>query len=152
MAATRVYSTAAYYVAAVVAILLGFVPKFGQIVAATPAGVLAGITLVLYGMIGLLGAKIWIENRVSFADPINLVPISAGLILGIGYDTTGFFSITDDFTLGGIALGTIVIVVGYHLAKAFAPAGHEGAVMALGDTATPQGRRPPSRSRRTGPD
>lgn len=36
MAATRVYSTAAYYVAAIVAILLGFVPKFGQIVAATP--------------------------------------------------------------------------------------------------------------------
>jgi uracil-xanthine permease len=134
MAATRVYSTAAYYVAALVAILLGFVPKFGQVVAATPAGVLAGITLVLYGMIGLLGAKIWIDNHVSFADPINLVPISAGLIIGIGYDTTGFFSITDDFTLGGIALGTIVIVAGYHLARAFAPKGHEGAVMAVGDT------------------
>ena len=134
MAATRVYSTAAYYVAAVVAILLGFVPKFGQAVAATPSGVLAGITLVLYGMIGLLGAKIWIDNHVSFADPINLVPISAGLIIGIGYDTTGFFSVTDDFTLGGIALGTIVIVAGYHLAKVFAPKGHEGAVMAVGDT------------------
>ena len=81
MAATRVYSTAAYFVAAIVAILLGFIPKFGAIVAATPGGVLAGITLVLYGMIGLLGAKIWIENRVNFADPVNLVPISAGLIL-----------------------------------------------------------------------
>jgi xanthine/uracil permease len=136
MAATRVYSTAAYYVAAVVAILLGFVPKFGQAVAATPSGVLAGITLVLYGMIGLLGAKIWIDNHVSFADPINLVPISAGLILGIGYDTTGFFSVTEEFTLGGIALGTIVIVAGYHLAKAFAPKGHEGAVMTVGDTGT----------------
>jgi xanthine/uracil permease len=139
MAATRVYSTAAYYVAAVVAILLGFVPKFGQAVAATPAGVLAGITLVLYGMIGLLGAKIWIENRISFADPVNLVPISAGLILGIGYDTTGFFPVTEDFTLGGIALGTIVIVVGYHLAKAFAPRGHEGTVMAVGDTGEDDG-------------
>src|SRR5689334_17991034 len=75
MAATRVYSTAAYFVAAIVAILLGFIPKFGQIVNATPPAVLGGITLVLYGMIGLLGAKIWIENRVSFADPVNLVPI-----------------------------------------------------------------------------
>ena len=74
MAATRVYSTAAYYVAAVVAILLGFIPKFGAIVAATPGGVLGGITLVLYGMIGLLGAKIWVENGVDFADPVNLVP------------------------------------------------------------------------------
>ena len=67
MAATRVYSTAAYYVAAVVAILFGLCPKFGALVAATPGGVLGGITVVLYGMIGLLGAKIWIENRVDFA-------------------------------------------------------------------------------------
>ena len=62
MAATRIYSTAAYYVAAVVAILFGLCPKFGALVAATPGGVLGGITVVLYGMIGLLGAKIWIEN------------------------------------------------------------------------------------------
>src|SRR6476661_4872938 len=66
MAATRVYSTAAYYVAALVAILLGLVPKFGAVVSATPGGVLGGITVVLYGMIGLLGAKIWIENKVNF--------------------------------------------------------------------------------------
>ena len=59
MAATRVYSTAAYYVAAIVAILFGLSPKFGAIVSATPGGVLGGITVVLYGMIGLLGAKIW---------------------------------------------------------------------------------------------
>ncbi len=123
MAATRVYSTAAYFVAAFVAILLGLVPKFGAIVNATPAGVLGGITLVLYGMIGLLGAKIWIENHVNFANPANLVPISAGLILGIGYGTTGFFEITDDFQLGGIAIGTIVIVAGYHLARVVAPPG-----------------------------
>ena len=47
-------------------------------------------------MIGLLGAKIWIENHVNFANPVNLVPIAAGLILGIGYGTTGFFSVTDE--------------------------------------------------------
>ncbi len=134
MAATRVYSTAAYYVAAVVAILLGLVPKFGAIVNATPAGVLGGITLVLYGMIGLLGAKIWIENNVNFANPVNLVPISAGLIIGIGYGTTGFFSITDTFTLGGIAAGTIVIVAGYHLARVVAPRDAEGTMMAVGAT------------------
>lgn len=135
MAATRVYSTAAYFVAAAVAILLGFVPKFGAIVAATPAGVLGGITLVLYGMIGLLGAKIWIENRVNFADPVNLVPIGAGLIIAIGYGTTGFFQVTDDFTLGGIALGTIVVIVGYHLSRMVAPkGGDDGAVIAVGKT------------------
>ncbi len=84
MGATRVYSTAAYYVAAAVAILLGLCPKFGAIVSATPGGVLGGITVVLYGMIGLVGAKIWVENRVDFGNPVNLVGLAAGLIAGIG--------------------------------------------------------------------
>ncbi|HSE56412.1 MAG TPA: solute carrier family 23 protein [Nocardioidaceae bacterium] len=119
MAATRVYSTAAYFVAAGVAIFFGFSPKFGALVAATPGGVLGGITVVLYGMIGLLGAKIWKENRVDFANPINLVPVAAGIIIAIG-DTS--LEITEDFTLSGIALGTIVTLVGYHLARAVAPA------------------------------
>jgi uracil-xanthine permease len=118
MAATRIYSTAAYYVAAAVAILLGLVPKFGAIVNQTPPAVLGGITLVLYGMIGLLGAKIWKENGVDFAKPVNLVPLAAGIILAIG---NGEVKITDTFTLSGIALGTIVAVAGYHLANAFAP-------------------------------
>jgi len=119
MAATRVYSTAAYFVAAGVAIVFGFSPKFGAVVAATPGGVLGGITVVLYGMIGLLGAKIWKENRVDFANPVNLVPTAAGIIIAIG-DTS--LQITDNFVLSGIALGTIVTLVGYHLARAVAPA------------------------------
>jgi uracil-xanthine permease len=118
MAATRVYSTAAYYVAAVVAILFGLCPKFGALVSATPGGVLGGITVVLYGMIGLLGAKIWKENQVDFSNPVNLVPIAAGIIIAIGNTSLKF---TDNFTLGGIALGTIVAVVAYHLARMIAP-------------------------------
>jgi uracil-xanthine permease len=112
MGATRVYSTAAYYVAALVAILLGLCPKFGAVVSATPGGVLGGITVVLYGMIGLVGAKIWVENRVDFGNPVNLVGLSAGLIAGIGGVTLKF---TDDFELGGIALGTILVIVFFHM-------------------------------------
>jgi uracil-xanthine permease len=118
MAATRVYSTAAYYVAALVAILFGFSPKFGALVAAVPGGVLGGITVVLYGMIGLLGAKIWRENNVDFGNPVNLVPIAAGIIIAIGNVS---LQITDTFVLSGIAFGTIVTVVGWHLARALAP-------------------------------
>ncbi|GAA2016200.1 nitrate reductase [Nakamurella flavida] len=118
MAATRVYSTAAYYVAAAVAILLGLVPKFGAIVNATPGGVLGGITVVLYGMIGLLGAKIWRENGVDFGNPINLVPIAAGIIIGVGNVT---WQIGSEFSLSGIALGSIVAIGGYHLARVIAP-------------------------------
>jgi uracil-xanthine permease len=118
MAATRVYSTAAYYVAALVAVLFGLCPKFGALVSATPGGVLGGITVVLYGMIGLLGAKIWKENAVDFANPVNLVPVAAGIVIAIGNTSLTFSS---NFTLGGIALGTIVAVVAYHLARAVAP-------------------------------
>jgi uracil-xanthine permease len=114
MGATRVYSTAAYYVAAAVAILLGLCPKFGAIVNATPGGVLGGITVVLYGMIGLVGAKIWVENGVDFGRPINLVGLAAGLIAGIGNVT---LQVTDNFELSGIALGTILVIVFYHMAN-----------------------------------
>jgi uracil-xanthine permease len=132
MAATRVYSTAAYYVAAVVAILLGFIPKFGQVVSATPGGVLGGITLVLYGMIGLLGAKIWIENNVDFGRPVNLVPIGAGIILAIGDAKLQF---TANFSLTGIALGTLVVVGFYHLARLVAPKDvDDGTIIAVGRT------------------
>jgi uracil-xanthine permease len=129
MAATRVYSTAAYYVAAIVAILLGLCPKFGALINIVPGGVLGGITVVLYGMIGLLGAKIWKENRVDFANPINLVPLAAGIIIGIG-DVTLTFS--DDFSLNGIALGSIVAVVAWHLARALAPADMKAALLREG--------------------
>jgi Xanthine/uracil permeases len=114
MAATRVYSTAAYYIAAIIAILFGLCPKFGALIAATPGGVLGGITVILYGMIGLLGAKIWIENRVDFADPVNMVPVGAGIILAIGPVS---HQITGDFSLEGIAFGTIVVLGGYHLLR-----------------------------------
>jgi uracil-xanthine permease len=118
MAATRVYSTAAYYVAALVAIAFGFSPKFGALVSATPGGVLGGITVVLYGMIGLLGAKIWAENNVDFANPVNLVPVAAGLIIAIGNTSLTFSA---NFEFSGIALGTIVTVLGWHLARFLAP-------------------------------
>ncbi|SCX57871.1 uracil-xanthine permease [Klenkia marina] len=127
MAATRVYSTAAYYVAAIVAILLGLCPKFGALVNIIPGGVLGGITVVLYGMIGLLGAKIWKENRVDFANPINLVPLAAGIIIGVGNVN---LQVTDEFALGGISLGSIVAVVGWHLARALAPADMKQSLLA----------------------
>ncbi|GAB3494201.1 solute carrier family 23 protein [Nocardiopsis coralliicola] len=118
MAATRVYSTAAYYCAAVVAVLFGLCPKFGALIAAVPEGVLGGITVVLYGMIGLLGAKIWVENRVDFGNPIVLVPLAGGLIAGIGGVQLEF---TEAFVVEGIALGTIITLAGYHALYWLAP-------------------------------
>jgi uracil-xanthine permease len=112
MAATRIYSTAAYGIAAIVAILFGLCPKFGVLVGSIPAGVLGGVTIVLYGMIAVLGAKIWVSNRVDFGHTRNLVPAAAGIILGAG-DIT--LKISDKVSLGGITMGTIVALITYHL-------------------------------------
>jgi xanthine/uracil permease len=119
MAATRVYSTAAYWAAAGFALLFGLCPKFGAVVAAIPGGVLGGITVILYGMIGLLGAQIWLNAKVDLRNPLNLVPAAAGIIIGVGNVTMKF---TDTFSLSGIALGTLVVITGYHALRAMAPA------------------------------
>ncbi|MER5599301.1 solute carrier family 23 protein [Streptomyces sp. NPDC002265] len=119
MAATRVYSTAAYWAAAGFALLFGLCPKFGEVVAAIPGGVLGGITVILYGMIGLLGAQIWLNARVDLRNPLNLVPAAAGIIIGVGNVSMKF---TANFSLSGIALGTLVVITGYHALRAFAPA------------------------------
>jgi len=114
MAATRIYSTAAYWVAGVGAILLSLSPKFGAVLSSTPAGVLGGVGVALYGMIGVLGAKIWIENKVNFGNSTNLFIAATTLIIGIA-DMTWT---RGNYSFGGIINGTLVAVVGYQLLRA----------------------------------
>ena len=114
MAATRIYSTAAYWVAGVGAILLSLSPKFGAILSATPAGVLGGVGVALYGMIGVLGAKIWIENKVNFGNSTNLFIAATTLIIGIADMTWK----RGDYSFGGIINGTLVAVIGYQVLRA----------------------------------
>jgi uracil-xanthine permease len=110
MAATRVYSTAAYWVAAAVAIVLSLCPKVGAVISAIPAGVLGGATVVLYGLVGILGVRIWLTNEVDFAKPINQMTAAIPLIIGIADFTWQLGSLT--FT--GIALGSIAALLIYH--------------------------------------
>ena len=69
---------------------------------------------MLYGMIGLLGAKIWIENKVDFANPVNLVPIAAGIIIGVGGVSLQF---GDTSSCPASRSASIVVIVGYHAAR-----------------------------------
>lgn len=110
MAATRVYSTAAYWVAGIVAIGLSFSPKIGALINTIPPGVLGGVTVALYGLIGLIGIKIWIDNGVDFSKPINQFSAAVALIVGIANFTVEFGSVI----FNGIALGTIAAIVVYH--------------------------------------
>ncbi|MFV9634735.1 solute carrier family 23 protein [Mycobacterium neumannii] len=110
MAATRVYSTAAYWVAGAVAILLSLCPKVGAAISAIPAGVLGGATVVLYGLVGVLGVRIWLTNGVDFSRPINQMTAAIPLIIGIADFTWHVGTLT--FT--GIALGSIAALAVYH--------------------------------------
>lgn len=113
MAATRVYSTAAYWVAAFTAILLAFVPKFGALIFTIPTGVLGGACIVLYGLIGMLGVRIWMDNKVNFNNPVNLTAAAVALIAGIGNLTLTVGGVS----LEGIAWGSVGIIVAYPLMK-----------------------------------
>ena len=102
MAATKIYSTAAFVVAACIAILLGFSPKFGALIQAIPLAVMGGVSIVVFGLIAAAGAKIWVDNKVDFSDNRNLVVAAITLVLGTGDYTLKF----GGFTLGGIGTAT----------------------------------------------
>jgi xanthine/uracil permease len=116
MAATRVYSTAAYWVAGATALLLSLCPKFGEAIATVPVGVLGGAGTVLYGMIGILGARIWVQSKVDFSDPVNLTTAAIPLVIGIA----NFTWAVGDLSFEGIALGTAAALVIYHVMRSVA--------------------------------
>ncbi len=116
MAATKVYSTAAYWVAGAAALLLSFSPKFGELIATVPVGVLGGAATLLYGMIGVLGVRIWVQNKVSFSNNINLTTAAVALVVGIG----NFTWTTGSLSFEGIALGTAAALIVYHGMNALA--------------------------------
>jgi uracil-xanthine permease len=107
MAVTKVYSTAAYAVAAVGAVLLSFSPKFAALLATIPPGVLGGATLVLYGLIGLIGVRVWMDNRVDLTNPANAMVGGAALVAGVGDLTLSL----NGMQMGGLVWGSLLIVI-----------------------------------------
>lgn len=102
MAATRIYSTAIFVVAALFAIVLGFSPKFSAAIHAIPVPVMGGVSIVVFGLIAISGAKIWVDNKVDFSDSRNLFVAGIPLILGTGGFTLHFGS----FALEGLGTAT----------------------------------------------
>jgi putative pyrimidine permease RutG len=113
MAATKIYSTAMFVLAALIAILLGFSPKFGALILTIPVAVLGGISIVVFGLIAVAGAKIWVENKVDFSDNVNLIVVAVTLILGTGDYTLKF----GEFTMGGIGTATFGAIGLYALLR-----------------------------------
>jgi len=111
MAATKIYSTAIFVVAALIALVLGFSPKFGALVQAIPLPVMGGVSIVVFGLIAVAGAKIWVDNKVDFSQNKNLIVAAITLILGTGDFTLKF----GQFALGGIGTATFGAILLYAL-------------------------------------
>ena len=107
MAVTKVYSTTIFVIAGLVAILLGLSPKFGAIIQTIPAALLGGASIVVFGLIAIAGAKIWIDNHIDFSKNSNLIIAAVTVIMG-----TGNFSLNlGGFDLGGIGTATLAAIV-----------------------------------------
>jgi NCS2 family nucleobase:cation symporter-2 len=110
-------------VAGFVAILLALSPKVGTLFNTIPAGVLGGATTALYGLIGIIGIKIWVDNRVDFSRPVNQYTGAVALVIAIANFTMGW----GEFQLTGIVLGAAAALVIYHGGNAIARARQTGA-------------------------
>ena len=113
MTVTRIYSTLVFVIAAVVAILLGFSPKFGALIQTIPGPVLGGMSVVVFGLIAIAGARIWVVNQVDFSDNRNLIVAAVTLILGAGNFSLQFGA----FRLDGIGTATFGSIILYALLK-----------------------------------
>ena len=111
MAATRIYSTAIFVIAGLLGVLLGFSPKFGALIQAIPLAVMGGVSIVVFGLITVAGAKIWVDKRVDFSDSRNLLVVAITLVLGTGDYTLKLGS----FALGGIGTATFGAILLYAL-------------------------------------
>jgi len=107
MALTRVFSTFVFLVAAAIAILLGFSPKFGAFLQTIPGPVLGGLSVCVFGMIAAAMIRLWVENGVDFSSPRTLFTVGVALVFG-----SGDFSVTiGHFALGGIGTATLAALV-----------------------------------------
>lgn len=113
MAVTRIYSTLVFGVAALIAIVLGFSPKFGAVIQTIPGPVLGGVSIVVFGLIAVTGAPIGVVNRVDFTDNRNLIVAAVTLVLGAG----DFSLKIGGFALGGIGTATFGAITLYALLR-----------------------------------
>jgi uracil-xanthine permease len=111
MAVTKVYGTLLFVVAALFAILLGFSPKFGALISTIPGPVLGGLSIVVFGLITATGGRIFVQNRVDFSRPRNLVTAAVTLTIGAGDLALKL----GGFTLGGIGTATFGAIILYQL-------------------------------------
>jgi len=111
LAVTKVYDPRVLRIGAVFAILLGFIPKFGGLLQDTPAPVLGGISIVLFGMIASIGMRVLTDARVDFTQSRNLIVTALILVFGLGVSGLESPILIGDVQVSGLALAAVVGVV-----------------------------------------
>ncbi len=111
LAITKVYDPSVLRISACFAIVLGLSPKIAALLQTLPAGVLGGISILLFGMIASIGIRTLAESEIDFTHARNLIVVSVILVLGLG-DTRiklGLPLATNiPFEINGMALAAFV--------------------------------------------
>ena len=105
---TKIASVWVIGLAAIFAIILGFLGKFTALVSTIPACVLGGVSLLLYGFISVNGLKVLIQNQIDFGKTKNIVVASTMLVLGLGGAAISFSSGDFSITISGMSLAAII--------------------------------------------
>ena len=112
LALSKIYDPRVIRIAAVLAMLFSFSPKFAAIISSMPGGTIGGVSLVLYGMISAVGVRNVVENKVDFTKSRNVLVAALILVLSIGisYSSAGALQL-GPISLSGLAVGSIVGIV-----------------------------------------
>ena len=112
LALSKIYDPRVIRIAAVLAMLFSFSPKFAAIISSMPGGTIGGVSLVLYGMISAVGVRNVVENKVDFTKSRNVLVAALILVLSIGisYSSAGALAL-GPISLSGLAVGSIVGIV-----------------------------------------
>lgn len=112
LALSGVYDAFVIRLAAIYAIVLGFIPKLSSIIGAMPTAVIGGISLVLYGMISAIGIRNLVENHVDLTIPRNLIILAGIMVVGLGFTSGVTFTVAGTpITLTALALAALVGIV-----------------------------------------
>ena len=107
LALSKVYDPRVIRIAACIAILVSFCPKFAALVSAMPTATIGGVSLILYGMISAVGVRNVVENKVDFTNTRNVIIAALILVLAIGISYSGSIQI-GIVSLSGLAVASIV--------------------------------------------
>lgn len=108
---TKVASVKVIGLAAIIAILFGFLGKFTALISTIPDAVLGGVSLLLYGFIAVNGLKVLISNQVDFEKPVNVITASTMLVLGLGGAAISIVSGDLSVTISGMSLASIAGII-----------------------------------------